>query len=57
MNEADSTKKRLTVENQDLSRQIEELENALANMNKSKVSLSTQLEDTKRLSESESKDR
>merc|ERR1712002_838698 len=34
LNEAESTKKRLQVENQDLNRQIEELENAIANMNK-----------------------
>merc|ERR1711884_899267 len=36
LNEAESTKKRLQVENQDLNRQIEELENAIANMNKAK---------------------
>merc|ERR1712223_1936777 len=38
LNEAESTKKRLQVENQDLNRQIEELENAIANMNKAKIS-------------------
>merc|ERR1711931_426037 len=47
LNEAESTKKRLQVENQDLNRQIEELENAIANMNKAKISVTTQLEDTK----------
>merc|ERR1712128_369109 len=57
LNEADSSKKRLQVENQDLNRQIEELENAIATMNKNKVSLSTQLEDTKRLADSEARDR
>merc|ERR1712121_414852 len=46
LNEAESTKKRLQVENQDLNRQIEELENAIANMNKAKISVTTQLEDT-----------
>merc|ERR1712112_354805 len=51
------TKKRLQVENQDLNRQIEELENAIANMNKAKISVTTQLEDTKALADAEAKDR
>merc|ERR1711963_1256079 len=55
LNEAESTKKRLQVENQDLNRQIEELENAIANMNKAKISVTTQLEDTK--ADAEAKDR
>merc|ERR1719419_1496021 len=38
LNEAESIKKRLQVENQDLTRQIEELEAAIANMNKGKIS-------------------
>ena len=37
LNEAESSKKRLQVENQDLSRQIDELEAAIANMNKGKI--------------------
>merc|ERR1712123_471395 len=57
LNEADSTKKRLYVENQDLNRQMEELEHGIATTNKNKVSISTQLEDTKRLADSELKDR
>merc|ERR1712036_93189 len=57
LNEAESTKKRLQVENQDLNRQIEELEAAIANMNKGKISVSTQLEDTKSLADAEAKDR
>merc|ERR1712180_30589 len=57
LNEAEASKKRLQVENQDLSRQIEELEVAIANMNKSKISVSTQLEDNKSLANAESKDR
>merc|ERR1711936_1071218 len=57
LNEAESTKKRLQVENQDLNRQIEELEAAIANMNKGKISVTTQLEDTKALADAESKDR
>merc|ERR1712127_537340 len=57
LNEADSTKKKLQVENQDLTRQIEETENALAALQKNKISLSTQLEDTKRLADGEARDR
>ena len=57
LNEADSTKKKLQVENQDLTRQIEETENAIAALGKSKISLTTQLEDTKRLADAESRDR
>merc|ERR1712227_862493 len=57
LNEAESTKKRLQVENQDLNRQIEELENAIANMNKAKISVTTQLGDTKALADAEAKDR
>merc|ERR1719209_1173237 len=57
LNEAESSKKRLQVENQDLSRQIDELEAAIANMNKGKISVSTQLEDTKALANAENKDR
>ena len=43
LNEADSTKKKLMVESQDLSRQIEETENAIAALGKNKVSLQTQV--------------
>merc|ERR1712180_546833 len=57
LNEAESSKKRLQVENLDLSRQIDELEAAIANMNKGKISVSTQLEDTKSLANAETKDR
>merc|ERR1712226_95698 len=57
LNEADSTKKKLQVESQDLNRQIEETENAIAALQKNKISLSTQLEDTKRLADGESRDR
>merc|ERR1711863_149467 len=51
------SKKKLTVENQDLCRQIEETENAIAALGKGKISLTTQLEDTKRLGDSEARDR
>merc|ERR1711937_56841 len=57
LNEADSTKKKLQVENQDLNRQIEETENAIAALQKNKISLTTQLEDTKRLGDGEARDR
>merc|ERR1719320_1161105 len=53
----DKSGKLLQVENQDLSRQIDELEAAIANMNKGKISVTTQLEDTKALADAESKDR
>merc|ERR1719216_298344 len=57
LNEADSSRKKLQVENQDLLRQIDETENAIAALSKNKISLSTQLEDTKRLGDSEARDR
>merc|ERR1712176_1010418 len=57
LNEADSSRKKLQVENQDLIRQIEETENAIAALGKNKISLTTQLEDTKQLGESEARDR
>merc|ERR1719391_594627 len=57
MNEADSTKKKLQVEAQDLTRQIEETENAIGNLSKNKISLQTQLDDTKKLADAEARDR
>ena len=57
LNEADSSRKKLQVENLDLARQIEETENAIAALGKTKISLSTQLEDTKRMGDSEARDR
>ena len=57
LNEADSSRKKLQVENQDLTRQIEETENAIAALGKNKISLTTQLEDTRRLGDSEGRDR
>merc|ERR1711881_63840 len=50
-----SQKKRLEVEKQDLERQIEEGENAMATLDKTKISLTTQLEDTKRLGDAEAR--
>ena len=49
--------KKLSVEQQDLNRQIEETENALSQLGKSKISLSTQLADTKSLADAETRDR
>merc|ERR1711935_792366 len=57
LNEAESSKKRAWVENQDLNRQIDELEGGIAIMNKCKISVTTQLEDTKALADAEAKDR
>merc|ERR1711892_1106485 len=57
LNDADSNKKKLYVENQDMGRQIEETENVIATLQKNKISLSTQLEDTKRLADGEARDR
>jgi len=57
LNEADSTKKKLQVESQDLTRQIEECEHAIGQLGKNKISLTTQLEDTKRLADGEARDR
>merc|ERR1739844_234461 len=57
LNEADSTKKKLQVESQDLTRQIEGTDNSIAALQKNKISLTTQLEDTKRLGDGEARDR
>merc|ERR1740137_492204 len=57
LNDADSSSKKLSVEQQDLNRQIEETENALSQLGKSKISLSTQLADTKSLADAEARDR
>merc|ERR1712227_338598 len=57
LNEADSSRKKLQVENQDLQRQMEETENAIAALGKNKISLTTQLEDTKRMGDAEARDR
>ena len=43
LNEADSSKKKLTVEGQDLARQIEDAEAYIAELGKTKISLTTQV--------------
>merc|ERR1719342_875966 len=57
LNEADSTKKKLQIESQDLTRQIEETEAAIGNLGKNKISLQTQLDDTKKLADAEARDK
>ena len=57
LNEGDSTKKKLQMENLDLNRQIEETETVIAALGKAKISLNTQLDDTKHLGDSEARDR
>merc|ERR1712079_450420 len=57
LNEADSTKKSYKLSPLTLHRQIEETENAIAALQKNKISLTTQLEDTKRLGDGEARDR
>ena len=57
LNEAESDKKKLQMENVDLTRQIEETENSIATLSKSKISLKTQLDDTKHLGDSEARER
>merc|ERR1712083_284016 len=44
LGEADSSNKKLQIENQDMVRQIEETENSIAQLGKTKISLTTQLE-------------
>ncbi|NEU34441.1 hypothetical protein GN156_27710, partial [bacterium LRH843] len=49
LNDFDAAKKKLSIENSDLLRQLEEAESQVSQLSKIKISLSTQLEDTKRL--------
>merc|ERR1719270_3376037 len=57
LNEADSSRKKLQVENQEALRELDEVEAAIAALGKGKISLSTQLDDTKKLGDSEARDR
>ena len=57
VNDAEFDKKKLELENQDLNQQIEETESLMAHLSKTKVSLITQLEDTKHLADAESRER
>lgn len=55
LNDLDAAKKKLSIENSDLLRQLEEAESQVSQLSKIKVSLTTQLEDTKRLADEESR--
>lgn len=55
LNDFDAAKKKLSIENSDLLRQLEEAESQVSQLSKIKLSLTTQLEDTKRLADEESR--
>jgi len=55
LNDFDAAKKKLAIENSDLLRQLEEAESQVSQLSKLKISLATQLEDTKRLADEESR--
>jgi hypothetical protein len=55
--DSDPTREKNQVENQDLSRQIVDVESAIATLFRNKISLTTQFEDSKRLTDAESRDR
>lgn len=57
LNDADANKKMIQAEGMDLQRQIEETEKAISQLGLQKTSLSTQLDDTKRLADAEARDR
>ncbi|XP_037787098.1 myosin heavy chain, muscle-like [Penaeus monodon] len=57
LNDLDASKKKLVVENGDLLRQVEEAEGLINQLNKIKISLSNQLEDTRRLADEECRER
>jgi len=57
LNDFDAAKKKLSIENSDLLRQLEEAESQVSQLSKIKISLTTQLEDTKRLADEESRER
>merc|ERR1719186_2436152 len=54
LNDFDATKKKLAVENADLLRQLEEAENNHSQLSKLKMSLTNQLDDTRKLADDES---
>lgn len=55
LNDFDAAKKKLSIENSDLLRQLEEAESQVSQLSKIKISLTTQLEDTKRLADEEAR--
>ena len=57
MQDMDNTNKKAANENSELLRQLEELENNISMMQKTKIQLTNQLEEAKRLCDEESKER
>lgn len=55
LNDFDAAKKKLTAENTDLLRQLEEAESQLGQLAKIKLSLTNQLEDQRKLADDESR--
>lgn len=53
LNDFDATKKKLAVENTDLLRQVEEAESQIGQLSKLKLSLTNQLDDTRKLADDE----
>ncbi|XP_069168163.1 myosin heavy chain, muscle-like [Procambarus clarkii] len=57
LNDFDAAKKKLAVENADLLRQVEESESHIGQLTKIKLSLTNQLEDTRKLADDECRER
>merc|ERR1712165_318304 len=57
LHEADGAKRKLMVENCDLTHHLEEAERTLHHLSKDKTSLTTQLDDAKRLADAETRER
>ncbi|ROT81922.1 myosin heavy chain, isoform N [Penaeus vannamei] len=57
LNDFDASKKKLAVENTDLLRQLEEAESQIGQLSKIKLSLTNQLEDTRKLADDECRER
>lgn len=53
LNDFDASKKKLAIENTDLLRQVEEAESQINQLNKIKISLSNQLDDSRKLADDE----
>lgn len=53
LGDLDAAKKRLTVENSEFQRQLEEAESQISQLSKLKMSLQTQLDDVKRMADEE----
>lgn len=57
LQELDGSKKKLAIENSELSRQLEDADTQISTLNKLKISLAQQLEDVKRVADEESRER